>query len=189
MPLKMHKKINNMKYAHTLLFVIFFAFTFCTMSLYAQEIKTITVVGETVSYTSKHEDVANAYSYYNGDQLVLTEYDENTDGTIDVWIFYRDDYSVRKEMRDSDNDGTPDMFFTFNNKEELIKESGKGIEKYKKVIKRQPVTTEMNNEIDYAGNLENIQELAGEAGTPWMWYLLGLLVLIGGVLWLRKKNV
>ena len=159
----------------------------------AQEVQTITVGGNTIEYTQVYEDLENTQSYYNEETLVLTEFDSNDDGEVDAWTLYRSDMSVEKELLDSDGDGKVDITFEYDTDENLIKESGEGLKQFEiepfiePVAETETENTPLNEEVDYAGDLTDIEKLAGEGGSMWTWIFIGVVV-IGLYMKFRKRK-
>ena len=179
-------------YKHTFIFLIAVAFGL-TSGVCAQETQTIEIGPDAVVYTETFDDIENATSYYNEDVLVLTEYDSSENGSPDTWILYREDYSVSKEMRDSDADGSPDIFFEFDSDEKLVNSSGEGLKQYEAETPVQSTDetntgdTNVVEEKDYAGDLTDIKKLAGESGGFGTWIII--LLAVGGVyLWFKKRK-
>lgn len=48
-------------------------------------------------------------SYYLNEQLVFTAYDENEDGSQDLWFRFKNGDAVDLELADSNGDGNPDV--------------------------------------------------------------------------------
>lgn len=172
------------------LFLVSF-FISCPL-VYAQESQTITVGSESISYTETYNDLPNTTSYYNGDELILTEYDEDQNGAPDVWVLYKPNFLVEQEMRDSDGDGKPDIYYDLDQNENVIRAGGEGYEKYTAVPTPDVTenTTSGGNEVevDYAGDLTDIEKLAGEGSNWWVWVLGMLLISVGGYIWVKKKD-
>jgi hypothetical protein len=176
--------MNNMRYI-TYTILSFFVGCVTASSVYAQETQTITVGPDRVMYTETRNDVENAISYYNGEGLVMTAYDEDGSRTPDVWVMYRDDMSILREMRDSNSDGEPDIFFDIDRDENLQRAGGDGMAKYATSTTEEPEGS--LDDVDYAGDLENIQELAGESDGSIVWILLALAIG-GAFIWWKKKK-
>ena len=179
-------------YKYTFIFILTVVFGF-TSGACAQETQTIEIGPDAIVYTETFNDIENATSYYNEDVLVLTEYDSSGNGSPDTWILYREDYSVSKEMRDSDADGLPDIFFEFDSDEKLINSSGEGLKQYEAETPVQSTDetdtgdTDIVEEKDYAGDLTDIKKLAGESGDFGTWIII--LLAVGGVyLWFKKRK-
>lgn len=181
-----------MKYFQFCLLVVVLGIT---TTLQAQETQTYTIGSETIEYTEIFTDIEHTSSYYNGDTLVLTITDTEKDDTPNAWFFYRDDLSVQKELRDTDNDGKPDIFFDLDVNENVTNSTGEGLKNFEPEIQQIPETTSQANESnstieekDYAGDLEDIKKLAGESG-GWMPWLLALLLIgSGGYFWWKRKS-
>lgn len=64
-------------------------------------------------------------SYYLGDRLVWSAYDEDEDGEADLWLRYRNGDMVDLELTDTNGDGEPEKIaeFDLGEKREVIYDS------------------------------------------------------------------
>ena len=56
----------------------------------------------------------DARSYMDGERVLRTEYDDNEDGVIDIWEFFRPDQTTERLDEDTDGDGRPDRRTLFD---------------------------------------------------------------------------
>lgn len=65
-------------------------------------------------------------SYYKGDALIWSAYDENGDGKPDLWMRYKNGDTIDLELFDPDGDGEPDKITEFNAQEkaEVVYDNG-----------------------------------------------------------------
>lgn len=159
----------------------------------AQESLQKTIDGETYTYTSTLTELEGVTMYYNQDMLVFSEVDKNDDGKPEQWLVFDENTAVRKELRDSNGNGEPDITFTYSPEEELVSSEGEGLKQYEPDI---PEITEeaeealddsVDDTADYAGDLSDIEKLAGEGGGWWHWlFIVGLL--FGAGYWFKQKR-
>ena len=186
-----------MKYLKTFLIVLLAIFTLTT-NVFAQSGDEII---SNLTYTETYNDIENATSYYDGESLVMTAYDQDENGKDDVWVLYREDLTVERELYDTDGDGEVDIISEFDKEENLISETGEGLKQYEVEPFVEPITEleendvvegddsrslNENGEMDYAGDLTDIEKLAGEGGSIWTWIII--LVVIGGLYMKFKKK-
>ena len=189
-----------MKYLKTFLIVLLATFSLTTNVL-AQSGDEI--IGD-LTYTETYNDIENATSYYDGESLVMTAYDQDENGKADVWVLYREDLTVERELYDTDGDGEVDIISEFDKEENIISETGEGLKQYEVEPFVEEATEPIeeqeegdieegdsrilneNGEMDYAGDLTDIEKLAGEGGSIWTWIII--LVVIGGLYLKFKKK-
>lgn len=76
---------------------------------------TIVIGRRSIRYTEAAEKDTNAdgkmdrVSYYDGDQLLATAYDDDDDGEHDMWVTFDADLRVDQEVVDRDHDGSADV--------------------------------------------------------------------------------
>ena len=76
---------------------------------------TIVIGRRSIRYTEAAEKDTNAdgkmdrVSYYDGDQLLATAYDDDGDGEHDMWVTFDADLRVDQEVVDRDHDGSADV--------------------------------------------------------------------------------
>ncbi len=173
-------------YVNIVLFLCLF-FSININTIKAKELQTLRIGNETIYYTETYEDIENAISYYNEDILVLTAYDDDKNTNADSWVFYREDLSVRKEMQDTDGDGTPDTFYEFDQKENITNSRGNNLEKYK-IEEKTNNTINTEEEIDYAGDLTDIKKLAGESSNFSPLIIVLIILSVGAIYYWHKKK-
>jgi hypothetical protein len=166
---------------HTVFIIAAVFFAICA---HAQGVQTVVVGSESVQYTDTYQDIENATSYYNGDSLVLTAVDEDGDGSADRWLLYGEDRKVVQEMKDTDGDGEIDVTHTLDGEENILRTQGEEVVAVVEGFVDEAAST---GEIDYAGDLTDIEKLAGEGGGFGMWLIIGLLAL-GGYLWWKRRS-
>jgi len=64
-------------------------------------------------YDNNHDGTFDNFTYYEGDYAVRMEADLNFDGRIDNWIHSNREGIAEREEVDTDFDGKPDLFTTF----------------------------------------------------------------------------
>ena len=125
------------KHMRKIKFIIISAAVLCVLPLagHAKE----AIGGYALEYDQKYEtDTDNngkndRTSYYQGDRLVWSAYDEDENGKADLWIRYRDGDTPDLELVDYNSDGDPDKIseFDYQGKREVIydtvEESSSGI--------------------------------------------------------------
>lgn len=185
-----NNNVNSMR-THIAIHIIVLSciFTTGTLRTNAQETKTIVVGDETISYTETYNDLSNTVSYYNNDLLVLSITDTDTNGSPDVWVLFSPDVTVRRELRDSTGDGAPDITFTFKEEEMFDSATGEGLQQFSVPTPKpqQEGSGTAETASDYAGDLEDIEKLAGEGGGVFRWVLVAILVILG-TMWLRRRK-
>jgi hypothetical protein len=182
-----------MKYYTYIHGALFLLFLFPATHVLAQAPLEKTIDSETYTYTTTLTELEGVTMYYNEDVLVFSEIDLNGDGQAEQWVVFDENTTVRKELRDSDGDGAPDITFTYSPEEELLSALGEGLDQYEQEIPEttdEPTETQedpIDDTTDYAGDLSDIKKLAGESGGWWRW-LLALCILGGGGYWYSKNK-
>lgn len=83
----------------------------------AEEVRTLEIGDRTISYDrvveadENENGVNDRTTYYLGEEMVFTAYDENENGKADLWLGWKDGESVELELADQNGDGTPDSAF------------------------------------------------------------------------------
>ena len=65
---------------------------------------------------------ATRKSFYQGDKLVFSGYDSDSDGLDDLWFQFDDDLNLIVEMHDLDGDGKPDRAIYYDTDENIIRD-------------------------------------------------------------------
>lgn len=64
-------------------------------------------------YDNNHDGTFDNFAYYDGDHILRMETDLNFDGRIDDWWYFDRAGVVERQESDTDFDGKPDLFTTF----------------------------------------------------------------------------
>lgn len=71
------------------------------------------------------DGIIDKTSYFKEGNLILTVWDNNQDGTPDLWFQYDDEEYLIVQASDLNADGRPDKFLHFDRGEKVIKKEGK----------------------------------------------------------------